>query len=691
LTHHIGVVFTVIVSQGVYTMNHMLKNTLCLALLGGTMACAKVIPYISIRSQAENAARELVLWQKQINLYDMDKCYSSFSITPEYTRTFRPTKMAKCLFSDALIGSCGDEQCSSFLVQGSTYGLNNPPTNLNARRSDKALLADYFGLPTDYASIVTIQPKIENFLVDFNFYWGLDRWAEGLYFRAHFPVVHTRWSLGFDEEVVQAGTTNYPIGYFNDAILGTDPAFYGVARSSLLNNFGEYAAAGLVPNLGETVTFKPLEKAKFYGCAKDLTAVADLQMALGWNFWMCNDYHVGLNIRGAAPTGNRPQGRYLFEPIVGNGKHWELGVGLTSHWMAWQSDDECDDFSIYLDANITHMFKAHQCRTLDLCGKPLSRYMLAAKMDAKTANLTDVTHTAPTYQFANVLTPVANLSTIAVDVSAAIQADVVLKLAYTHKNFQFDLGYEFWTRTCEKIHPRCDCCSSDTQAWALKGDAFVYGFGLNAISAPTVIEPLALSSSEADATIFCGTGNAQRSGTPLFIQNPGVDNPKAAYQTIVSPGWPNVVNFNPNAVAEEDIWKPMYSSFNPNVFLTSETKQWDLRGSKGISNKIFGNFGYTWTEHCPWVPYFGVGAEVEFGQHKCECGCTPASTICQTNNPAPIVLQARSRGDDCCNSCNTNNNCNNNCNSCDDENRDDCCSCAISQWGIWVKGGVSFN
>jgi hypothetical protein len=662
-------------------MNRMLKSTLCLAILGGTMACAKVIPYISIRSQSENAARELVLWQKQINLFDMEKFYSSFSITPEYTRTFRPTKMAKCLFSDILIGGCGDEQCSSFLVQGSTYGQGSTLT----KRADNALLADYFGLPTDYSSVITVQPKIENFLIDFNFYWGLDQWAEGLYFRAHFPFVHTRWDLGFSESDIVAGTANYPTGYFNEARNGTEPAYYGVARSNLVNSFETYATSGATPDLGNTVTFHPLKKAQFYTCAKDLNAVSDLQMALGWNFCLDYDHHFGFNIRAAAPTGTRPEGKYIFEPVIGNGKHWELGAGLTCHWTPWRSDDECDDFSVYIDANVTHLFKAHQCRTLDLCGKPLSRYMLAEKMTAKTAYLfSDAAFTnVPSYQFANEFAPIANLSTIPVDVSAAVQGDVVVKFAYTHKNFQFDLGYEFWGRSCEKLHARCDCCSTETQAWAVKGDAFVYGFALDNAAAPSTILPVALSASEADATIFCGTNNAQRSTTDgLYWQrNPGVDNAKLAYNNLDLGS-----NLVYNYVSATGWENTMYSSFNPTVFLTSETSQWDMRGSKGLSNKIFGNFGYTWNEHCTWIPYFGFGAEVEFGQHKCECGCTPTSTICQTKSPAATIT--RSRCGDSCNSCNDNNDCNS-CNDCGDH--DDCCGCAISQWGIWVKGGFSFN
>jgi len=63
-------------------------------------------------------------------------------------------------------------------------------------------------------------------------------------------------------------------------------------------------------------------------------------MQLGYNFLLCPDAHIGVSFYAAAPTGNRPLGAFLFEPIIGNGKHWEVGAGLTSHTNIWKSEDE---------------------------------------------------------------------------------------------------------------------------------------------------------------------------------------------------------------------------------------------------------------------------------------------------------------------------------------------------------------
>lgn len=667
---------------------------LCITMLG-CVAQAKVLPYISIRSQSENAARELVLWQTQINLSCMDEFYGSFSITPEYTRSFRDGRTGRLLFNDALNTSCCKNDCVTFNVQGSAVPNRDP----------KAWLADYFGLPLDYSSTVKVAPRIENIIADFNLYLGLDNWVQGLYFRIHAPVVNTRWNLGFCEKNVYAGIMNAPIGYYNSADNGdgsTTP-FYGIERANLVGTFAGYISRCEIPTVTD-VTFDKLTHARF-GCRElKRTALSDIQMALGWNFWQSECYHFGLNIRGAAPTGTRPNGNYIFEPVVGNGKHWELGGGLTGHWTFWRSCDECHEFNVYLDANITHMFKAEQCRTLDLCGKPLSRYMLAAKMTPHVENLEgagDGSAPVPSYQFDREFSSVANLSTIKVDVSATVQADIALKFAYSHNCFQMDFGYEFWARSCEKITPRhcgnscnSNCCQLPAhEYWALKGDAFVYAYPH--ISLRALPDAVALSSSERDAQIFCGTNNYFRTGAYPWASNAGVDNAALAFSDE-----DNLINWVGGLINQPT---NVFSSFDPYVFDTVDTTQWDFDGaqSRGITNKIFGNIGYVWKhDNCKddcciqWTPYLGLGGEVEFASHDKSC-CTEVSTTCTTKTPA-IAFGDVSRGGSCCGNNSSSNCCNNNTKCCkiDKCNKADKCCCidgAISQWGVWIKGGVSFN
>ncbi len=72
-----------------------------------------VTPKFTIRSQGFNSVRRIPgETGRNIFLYDIDACecgdfYGKISLTPEYTRSFRPHDIARCLFGDAL-GQDGD-------------------------------------------------------------------------------------------------------------------------------------------------------------------------------------------------------------------------------------------------------------------------------------------------------------------------------------------------------------------------------------------------------------------------------------------------------------------------------------------------------------------------------------------------------------------------------------------------------
>ena len=233
---------------------------------------------------------------------------------------------------------------------------------------------------------------------------------------------------------------------------------------------------------------------------------------MDWNFIQSDDHHFGLNIRGSVPTGNRPEGIYLFEPIVGNAHHWELGLGLTCHYDIFT--DTCRDryVSFYLDGNLTHLFRCAPRPHLDLNGNPLSRYMLVEKMGTPVQNLfvsptsgaVAPTATIPTAQFQNVYTPLANLTTFDVEVRVAAQVDVVAMIDIEWGNWNLDFGYDFWAKTCQRIKPcNIGAIPFDTTDYALKGDAHTYGFvaANAAIVDPAPGTPIPLSATESLANI----------------------------------------------------------------------------------------------------------------------------------------------------------------------------------------------
>ncbi len=640
-------------------MERMFKKIISLSLLLSVCAAfaddpsKTVTPKFTIRSQGTNAARRMMGSVGHVMLYDMDKWYGTLSLTPEYTRAFYRDDIAECLFGDSLCGG------KTLKIQGSRV----------ENRDDEALLADYFYLPTDFSSEVSFKPLIQNFLVDVNFFLGLDEWLQGLYMFVQSPITYSKWDLNYCETLKDSGTLDHVPGYFSPSSMD---------RNLLLNSFSEYTQGKAPALLSQTVSGTDIN-VKFDGlnCAKicgsdTKTSVSELRFALGYNFLLDEDYHLGLNLQVSAPTGNNVKPDYLFAAQNGNDNHWELGGALSASYVFWRSEQEDKQFGFYLDANLTHMFKNCQKRCFDLCGKPLSRYMLAEKMTSDVGDIgwsTTAAFAPPAYQFNNEFAPIANITTLNVDVSVGINADIVAMFNYTSNNWAWDLGYNFWGRSCEKLSLNCDCTTFAENTWAIKGDSQVYGYDRGPNGTDSTPTPIALSATMSKATInrgdnFGSAGVAPGSTTEAVgTRNLQIDDPADA--GTVSTQHPLMASQTATFIDGE--FGTVQTSINPVLI-----KQEDINfaRTKGISHKIFSHMSYNWFDkECDWIPYVGIGFEAEFATHDSN-GC-----------------------DDDCNSCDTD--CNTGCESdCDDDCNDtvngDCIKCGLSQWGILIKGGVSF-
>jgi len=573
--------------------------------------CCSGGSYFGIRSQSWNAARELVGWQQFINKFEMESVYGAFTITPEYTRSFRPCRIAGFLFGQ-------DLQNGVLTVSGSRKGVTGAAVADGTARASTEWLADYFGLPTDFHSEVRFTPRISNFIVDLNLYLGFDELFEGAYMRVHAPIVYTKWQLNMCEDVKVKGERDFDAGYMDSTL---------VARANLPESF-EAAMKG--------VKWGDMQEALKYGkidcCKLTKTRLSDIHLTLGWNFLQDEDYHFGLNVRAGFPTGNKATGTYLFEPIVGNGGHFELGGGLTASARLWTSDDEESSFYVYMDANVAHLFKRKLVRSFDLTNRPNSRYMLIQEMSSPAANLyggaAAGSTTASDYEYADALFPLINKSTCCTDVSVAVMGEAAIKFAYNWNSWSFDLGYNIWGRTGEK---RCQGCSLDANKYALKGDAFVYGFTDANSDAVAGNTGFPLAATENSATINAGTNTV--SGTAFALAdraNPRIDNVQLAWAADAAT---NELHVTTAGTTQTN------TSIQPTFLKATDFNTG--KTSSALSHKVFAHVSYAWIEdeevEDDWVPFIGLGGEAEFG----------------------------SKNSGCYN--------------------------AVSQWGVWVKGGLAFN
>lgn len=627
-----------------------------------------VTPYFGIRSQGTSAVREMLGWQKLINRCDEEDFYGAGSLALEYSQSFRSNRIAECLFGDALVtipaattpttpttgcdtGCDSNNGCNSrsIVISGSC---------VDDRNNDTDFLADYFGLPTDFQSTVSFSPKIRNFVADFEFYMGLSEWACGLYFRLNLPLNYTRWDLNFCESITNAGTNPYLPGYFGPTLVPT---------SDLLHSAEDFFA-GRTPTLSDGITFQGLKYSKWAGdCkSKTKTRLADVEAVLGYNFACSEDYNFGINIRTAAPAGNRPEGEFLFEPMSGNGKHWELGAGINTSAVLWRACDSDTTFSVYLDANVMHLFDACQTRVFDLCSAgDNSRYMLAQRLGTNNNTLQGGTPLVLSdSQFANEFAPVANLTASRVDVSVPVVGNVAIKFAFdTDCGFGFDVGYEFFGSACEKVCRKNSCNNNDVTLtdWALKGDAHVVGF----LPVDGGSAPINLAATQSTATISHGTNF------------PGVDctfvdssNSVATGALLAATANPRIDNVQPAFSDGDPLFAQPFPDFGPQTNtsiqpITLTEDDINVVTNRNITHKVFAHFNYTWQdrEECQWIPFVGVGASAEFASRGGNCDTTACdvATICGTEN------------------------------TCDSDDRSNCTSCSsLNQWSVWIKGGFAY-
>lgn len=611
-------------------------------------------PYLAMRSQGQDAVRDLIGLVPHINKTGCH-FYGTCAVTPECTQSMYQNRIADCLFGNDLFS----DTLSAITVTGSGVPDRNA--------TGKDWLADYFGLPRDHDGTMRFEPIVSNFINDFYCYLGMNNIKPGLFATIHIPVVRTKWDSNFFEVINKDGISYYPPGYFSPAaspqFTGVNTEAIGVPRTALLDNIADFLFWQETPNTAP-VTFEPLQSARMVPkgvCGHQIkSGIADIQAVLGWNFIQERWCHLGIGLRTVIPTGTRPNAQFLFEPTIGNGHHWELGAQFWGHRTLCVSENEEEYWTAYFLLQVMHMFNARQCRTFDLICKPNSRWMLAEKFTSTIQHLeaneipddlTPANLVTPNAQFAGAFSPVANLTTRAVKVSANVQCDAVLMLSCIKRHLSVDFGYNAWYRSCEKISKKgCGATRLDSELWALKGDSYVYGF-TRADGAPPIPDntPVALSATQSNATIHGGTNNfVDLNGNNGGIngirptRNPGVDNPAFAAAT-----------FSGTPVFLDDrITTPMLTdaeqtetSLYP-IFISEDQLDVCNAATKGFSNKLFFHLSYWFntTSEC-YVPYFGFGFSLESGN---------------SNVPQNKASQ-------------------------------DCQNCALSQFAIWLRGGFSFN
>ena len=254
------------------------------------------------------------------------------------------------------------------------------------------------------------------------------------------------------------------------------------------------AFAGVTGGQQAIPNFRAMTNGLINGPQSTGAHLSDTEMTLGYNY-TCQetDNNVSVGVRITAPTGNKPQGIYVLEPINGRGGNWGVGGYLAGTYRVWQSASEHDALKINFMSSGIHLCNADVIRSYDLTANDHgSKYLLVADYHNNT--------------FQSSIQNLVNLSTLESQSSFAFEGDAALALTFSSGGFSADLGYNVWGRTQENLSITQQF---DTQRYAILGQQYVSNYTTGNPS--TLCQPTATIGSSQAALGGDGAANANPS------------------------------------------------------------------------------------------------------------------------------------------------------------------------------------
>ncbi len=500
------------------------------------------------RSQGTNTARWLSGWERFLAPYPCHIQNGALNLVIERTDSFHGGIISDYLFGNNYLKFKGSQICN-----------RNPETDI---------IADNFGLSTTYQGTLYFNPKIRNVIIEVNYYLALDTWIEGLYTRIHFPLTITSWDLGV--KVKENTQELRPI--FPDCYMSNNNTRHTQTLSSIKQALSGY---GLFGDMNS-----PFDFGKFPFCANKKSGIADIYLVLGWTACGAPTDYLAFFLQTIIPGGNKPCGIKFFEPIVGNGRRWEVGFGSEGRLNLLSSENQSLD--IFFLGYVNYRFKAFQIRSFDyLYNGFFSRYMLLKEYNKNLA-------------YAGNMLNSIDYTTKAARAGDNLIGDASFKLSYYIWKFGFDIGYNIWGTTAERINIVKSVYPSDLnhRAFGFKGTTGICYRTLNE-NTGTITDGSFLNATSTQSTIT----QAGPIDNPLEINLENGEIPI----TWDSPSTGNVI------VAQ-----------NSNPLVKVRVRDLDRCSAavpSQLSHKFFAHIGYTHFG-VDWEPELGLGGEVEFNGRR---------------------------------------------------------------------------
>jgi hypothetical protein len=354
--------------------------------------------FFAIRPQDSNSARRIMEGRTNSELFYEDHC-AKISLALEWQQSFNKSKLAKWFSfncSDCMsIGIPGDDQ--TFDIDGRQFGLTTA------------------GLLPGPIGSFCLEPHSKNFIADLDIQVNLNDYLCGLWTRMIVPLVFAKTNLGLRIRNDQsANGSAFPAGLFSDDCSTTSP------KTSILS-----ALQG--DNCG-----------KFSKNSLSKWGIAGIHFDIGYDVIRNDDMNLGASLHIVAPTGTQPKARYLFEPVIGANRCFQLGANVNASYNLYDSCLNDKNATIVFDATLTHLFKSTQRRLFALKNNGAgSQYLLLKQFNAIGTAVVG-TESA------------ANLLCAKTRIGSDFMFDGAVMLHVDSCNFFGNIGYNLWFRSKEK-------------------------------------------------------------------------------------------------------------------------------------------------------------------------------------------------------------------------------------------------
>lgn len=280
--------------------------------------------------------------------------------------------------------------------------------------------------PSTLAGTITFDPEQEMWGARLDFFQDVFKPFNAMYFKASLPIVYVQNNMGMT--VANGHTMVIETG--NKTVSLQDFLAGRVDNSSLTDVSGNDN-----PNM-----LNPLKKAKIDG-RRTKTGASDLDLTLGYKFHQAKNSHFFGHVDCLVPLGNHPRGDYLFEPVIGNGGHVGLGLGIDAGASLWHN--KRSDVTFLATLNYQYLLERNESRTIPVKNAALT-----------SVNINSFTHylaLGQNGQVARPLEPAANILTRDVSVRPGSTFDGSLAFAFKSSGFTIDLGYNLYFKDKESV------------------------------------------------------------------------------------------------------------------------------------------------------------------------------------------------------------------------------------------------